>query len=742
MNNVGTKLIHSSETLDEITQKYDSSLSLDIANLKSKHSIDKPEALKKAIYEAQQKDRLMSVGIVGRVKAGKSSLLNALFFEGKDILPSAATPMTAALTTLSYAEKFSVEIEFYQDEDVQNIQKAAEFYEKKLNEEIKNLTEQRKLRENEDPKEVKERIQRNAKRNLTQYESQAAAYDQYQRMRASGLLHKNLNDYSKVPADSVEQLANKLVNYVGADGRFMPFTKSVNIYLPFEQLKEIRVIDTPGFNDPVQSREARTNELLKSCDVIFIVSPAGQFLSAQDLDMMGRITKKEGVQEIFLVASQIDTQLFGSEKRDTLQGTLENISDKLAQHMVTTLRKFRKDSPEIGTTFDRLIESGQVLFSSGISYALLNKQIQLEQCSDGEKTVWSNLERYFPDYFSQQDTQLSLNSLELLANIEVLSLKLNDVRLEKERIMQLHIENLINTKQNVLHDYIKDLLKAIDEQKNEINNTNIQDLEVQIQENENIKFEVKREVNHAYDKLKIALAKNISNDMSKVIDSCYKTVNKGIASNTSEEEKTVKRDKSGMGNWLARKLWGGGQESYTVTFTQVLTSQIVSEMENFLIDIIEPLTDKAIEINTGFKEDLYKVLFAAYRKAVNDESKVKVELVRKTFEDIVNKLPSLDFDSNISIPKKFKGKGKLTGDAADDYIENAYLEMDAFKNKFKQEVEQYKRDFTRGLPEDIATKFIETYDEELKKLTEQINNRRMSIDRLERFQTELAKVRG
>ena len=77
---MGTKLIHSSETLDEITQKYDSALSLDIANLKTRHSIDKPDALKKAIQDAQQKDRLMSIGIVGRVKAGKSSLLNALFF--------------------------------------------------------------------------------------------------------------------------------------------------------------------------------------------------------------------------------------------------------------------------------------------------------------------------------------------------------------------------------------------------------------------------------------------------------------------------------------------------------------------------------------------------------------------------------------------------------------------------------------------------------------------------------------
>ena len=738
---MGTKLIHSSETLDEITQKYDSALSLDIANLKTRHSIDKPDALKKAIQDAQQKDRLMSIGIVGRVKAGKSSLLNALFFDGKDILPSAATPMTAALTTLSYDEQFSVEIEFYQDEDVQNIQKAAEFYEKRLNEEIKTLTEQRKPRENENQKVVKERIQRSAKRNLIQYDTQAAAYDQYQRMKASGLLHKNLSDYSKVPADSVEQLANKLVNYVGADGLYMPFTKSVNIYLPFEKLKDIRVIDTPGFNDPVQSREARTNELLKSCDVIFIVSPAGQFLSSQDLDMMGRITKKEGVQEIFVVASQIDTQLFGSEKRDTLQETLENISDKLGQHMVTTLRKFKKDSPEIGITFDGLIESGYVLFSSGISHALSKKEIQIEQCNDGEKTVWSNLERFFPDYFSHSDIQLSLSSLGILANIEVLSRKLSDVRLEKERIMQQHIENLVNTKQNVLNDYIKGLIKAIDEKADEINKADMNDLKSQIKENEDSKWRVKEKVDDAYEDLKISLEKEILDKMIKVIDTCYKTASSGMASSTSEELEIHTREKSGIGSWFARKLWDGGKESYSVQVTKVMTIQIVSKMEEFLDSVQNPLTVESKEINQRFRKDLYAKLFKAYRGALNDESKANETLVRKTFEDITNKLPILDFGSNIKVPSGFRGKGTLKGSEAESYLNDAYSEVARFKTKFKDEIDKYKRSLIQGLPKDIATKFVQTYDEELQKLNDEISNKRMSLDRLDRFKGELAKVR-
>ena len=55
--------------------------------------------------EIMTQNRDLKIGIVGQVKAGKSSFLNALIFDGKSILPKAATPMTAALTKIRYAEQ-------------------------------------------------------------------------------------------------------------------------------------------------------------------------------------------------------------------------------------------------------------------------------------------------------------------------------------------------------------------------------------------------------------------------------------------------------------------------------------------------------------------------------------------------------------------------------------------------------------------------------------------------------------
>lgn len=94
---------------------------------------------------------------------------------------------------------------------------------------------------------------------------------------------------------------------MGADGKYMPYTKAVRISLNNQNLKDLEVIDTPGVNDPIASREERTKALLKDCDVVFIVSPSGQFLTDSDMSLFDRVSNKEGLQEIYFVASQADS---------------------------------------------------------------------------------------------------------------------------------------------------------------------------------------------------------------------------------------------------------------------------------------------------------------------------------------------------------------------------------------------------------------------------------------------------
>ncbi|GAA9265496.1 hypothetical protein HpHA225_11400 [Helicobacter pylori] len=111
----------------------------------SENAVIKTEELEKTPKEMQAKDRDLKVGIIGCVKAGKSSLLNALIFEGKDVLPKAATPMTASLTILKYAQNLSAQAQFYSQKDILEIKNEHARYEKKfkeiVSEEIKKLEE-------------------------------------------------------------------------------------------------------------------------------------------------------------------------------------------------------------------------------------------------------------------------------------------------------------------------------------------------------------------------------------------------------------------------------------------------------------------------------------------------------------------------------------------------------------------------------------------------------------------------
>ena len=81
------------------------------------------------IENVVSKDGVLRIGIVGQVKAGKSSFINALLFDGKDILPKASTPMTASLTVIKYSEQISAEVEFYSEADWGIIERKAKEFE-------------------------------------------------------------------------------------------------------------------------------------------------------------------------------------------------------------------------------------------------------------------------------------------------------------------------------------------------------------------------------------------------------------------------------------------------------------------------------------------------------------------------------------------------------------------------------------------------------------------------------------
>lgn len=92
-------------------------------------------SLQQNVEVAKSDSRKLSIGIVGAIKAGKSSFLNACIFGGEEYLPKAATPMTAALTRISYSDKPKAVVHFYTTEDWDTIEKQAYMYDEALQKE-------------------------------------------------------------------------------------------------------------------------------------------------------------------------------------------------------------------------------------------------------------------------------------------------------------------------------------------------------------------------------------------------------------------------------------------------------------------------------------------------------------------------------------------------------------------------------------------------------------------------------
>jgi len=150
-------------------------------------------------------------------------------------------------------------------------------------------------------------LERAARIELKQNLSISGAYEQYQMIRKAFANQKKGRETFRL--SSVDGIAGRLEDYVGSNGKYMPFTSKVSITLPLESLKGISVVVMPGFNDPVPSRDERARLALRECDAVFILSRATPFLTKADMEVISKITQKNGLNEIYIVPTQADSTL-------------------------------------------------------------------------------------------------------------------------------------------------------------------------------------------------------------------------------------------------------------------------------------------------------------------------------------------------------------------------------------------------------------------------------------------------
>ncbi|WRA80251.1 dynamin family protein [Helicobacter pylori] len=739
----------------------------------SDNSVIKTEELEKTLKEMQAEDRDLKVGIIGRVKAGKSSLLNALIFEGVEVLPKAATPMTASLTILKYAKTLSAEVEFYSPKGILELKNEHERYVREFNrivdEEVKKQKEKQslanrakegikslsnKLSRNKNPEaapkervlsdeEILEKARRIAKNTLKGDEKLVSSHDQYERMKKSGSLNtKNLDP--RIQANSLQELNQKLLQFVGADGKYMPCTKAVQISLNNPNLKDLEVIDTPGVNDPIVSREERTKALLKDCDVVFIVSPSDQFLTDSDMSLFDRVSHKEGLQEIYFVASQADSAVLSmsevEKSNQHLPTALENAQKSLSSQLNNIMGKLIQTYPNQREVFEKAIKNG-VILTSGVCFSMhkdFENQASWERSQKTEEyhNALRNLKDSYPDAFSSDDK--SKESLLFLSNMGAIEERLKKAAKEKEKIISQKLQSYAESQANNLHKFIVQLLQDLEEEKKRVKNADISAIKEQIVVYQNLSNEIETGFDGVYEEFILHFIKNTRDGLNETLTKAIRTA-KTHSREEEEEEHYIERVKQGglLGSFKRNFLWWADDDAGYNEVERTRATIKAGAVLDYLIEMHErcesALNDSVESFKIVFRKELYAKVLSQLHEIISDDLIDKVDF-KRSVDAVLDSIEFKEFDYADKLPGEIRGKtGFLKGDEANAFIQSVENHVRNFEAETKKDVKGYIQGLRENLGEqDFANGVLSKLQKDMQNLQHQAQNKEQSIAQLEK----------
>lgn len=368
---------------------------------------------KKKTEDFYRTDRMLNIGVIGQVKAGKSTFLNTLLFDGKEVLPKAPTPKTATLTKMEYSDKNIIQIEYYSKEEWEVLEENACV---DLEDEIYTSA-----------REIIEMVRRNGVDPVPYLEK-----------------GKDILEY-----ESYDALVSGLNNYVGEDGKYTPIVKAVTLYLNKEEFKGLSIVDTPGLNDPIASRTIRTKEFMEVCDVVFFLSPSTGFLDKSDWILLSSQLPQKGVKKLVLIASRYDSgvrDVLRKQEEDDIFGDDENTTDnvpkacrivkkKLTKRAKAKVEEFVEDL-EARESLPELIEvirqCAKPIMISSLAYNMIGKAES--EFTKEEKNMYSAIRQFSTDMDSD---------LNLLGNFDEVKALFREVVTEKEHIFEAKAKGFI-----------------------------------------------------------------------------------------------------------------------------------------------------------------------------------------------------------------------------------------------------------------------------------------------------------
>lgn len=701
---------------------------------------DKSRRTKEHAAEIMSVNRDLKIGIVGQVKAGKSSFLNALVFDGHDVLPKAATPMTAALTKIRYAKNPTAKVVFYTHKDWSVIEELSAKYDSELDRLIRNWKTAKKSATKDTirtPQPTQQDMVEFERQILLQYRSCKELTQMAN--RAEDILDK-LDSEEHVSIASIE---TDLTQFVGANGRYTPIVKYMELFINNDMVKGMQIVDTPGLGDPITSRSEKTKEFLMACDAVFLLSQTTQFMKREDIELIMNTLPGEGINRAVLVGSQFDSVMLddSARGRQPLKAVLRRTRDKLNDGALRALTDSRK--AENGYVHGKVLESilldakKQIETGRSLYYtsALLHNSARHiernESLHEEEEHILTQMGNRF------DGMNRSPNFLREFADIDRLrDTEFNRIRQEKENIILERSRTFAKEQSHALQKQLNAIQMEGEQNLHFIQSEDMGSLQKKMSTGQEALTAMRRDIKNTFEicatdvkKYMVGMATDVKNRAGG-----HKCIN------VTEETKTYNcSETTGMLFWEKTHRWKE-TEYYKVANVEDTISNIHGFIREAEIAIAEGMS-QAIDISS-VRNKIKDVVIRAFQRAdaTYDASDVigpvEAVLARLTIPEF-SVVDSRKYEKEIL--DKFPN-ARVTGEEIADLSLKQELVLEEIAKDISTKLEDQANRIS-GIMEDQAINFIDDIKKQIEAkielLTNSLQNQQESI---EKYKTFLQKV--
>lgn len=557
--------------------------------------LEKCARIKDNLEDIANEERLLRVGILGTVKSGKSTFLNSLLFDGRNILPTDPTPATATLTFLRHTDANpSATLYFYSKEDwgtrISKVaQQGLEALDQECMKEYQNAIQQKSKEfgaQHDLTKKEKDQIRKSLYINLK--ENTRACIELVEKCNENKIhVSEYLGTQKTINFESVDEISNQLKKYIGSSGELTPIVRSVELSINHKMLTDIEIIDTPGLNDPVVSRSLETKKHLGKCDVVFFLSHTSHFFGAEDQEFIQKALPKEGIKHLVIIASQTDNAAL-----DIKGGTFQNACGKSVSSALQAFNKHKHNFS--GET--------QFQFVSALLASCAYKNTYNIPLSNEESSTIQKLSQRFTDF---EDTPESLNAY---SNLSVFKYQiLPETKKRKESIKEARQSELLQAKQSDVEITLTKLAKSAQSFLYDLKNQDIHVLEKQAEDIHEALRSVRIEVAGLFSSAATRLNQNImilENAVIGLIDH-YIDLDVQVVNH-----KRVEHWETGMLFWKNR-----GYDTIIEDVDTVSVSNVLEQMRKYSTDVDKKIKEfySTIVNITSLKHNIKKILINLFK---------------------------------------------------------------------------------------------------------------------------------